>query len=337
MLSSDNASQKQSAPQPKKPISSILSALLPFSTKAPPKPQQELPSLTNPFALKEHAQTKQYLTVFAPLILTTHSSEVSTSRSNSLTETHKLTLSAGPPFPPKLYNAIVIYETNPKAQSITSISVPENSGANESNIPDSLRRWINTRLSNPLLKLDVSGLCWGINRYWEAAISRAQLWSRIEYKHSKLLASRSRRRQAREKEGTINKNDTGQLSAADLRRLIPHLDRTTMTFSSKENDHLRFLLSCTLALDEWTSEPRLLAEISISAPSTVRGRKVEQEAKRLFHILLRGEREQSYLADGDGGDVDADAIVRAVDGVVGVLFGVDTPVQQYPKGKMPIR
>lgn len=109
-----------------------------------------------------------------------------------------------------------------------------------------------------------------------------------------------------------------------------------MTFSSKENDHLRFLLSCTLTLDEWTSEPRLLPEISISASSTVRGEKVEQEAKKLFHTLLRGEREQSNLADGVE-DIDADAIVRAVDGVVGVLFGVDIPAQQYPKGKMTTR
>lgn len=211
----------------------------------------------------------------------------------------------------------------------------ENSETSGSNIPDSLRRWINSRLSNPLLKLDVSGLCWGINRYWEAAVSRAQLWSRIEDQHSKLFASRSRR-QNRETEGTSNKNDTGQLSTADLLRLIPHLDRTTMTFSSKKNDHLRFLLSCTLTLDEWTSEPRLLPEISISASSTVRGEKVEQEAKKLFHTLLRGEREQSNLADGVE-VIDADAIVRAVDGVVGVLFGVDIPAQQYSKGKMPTR
>ena len=42
-------------------------------------------------------------------------------------------------------------------------------------------------------------------------------------------------------------------------------------------------------------------------------------------------------SDGVGGDVEADAIVRAVDGVVGVLFGLnDTHVQGF-KGKLPVR
>ena len=327
MLSSENASHKQSAASPTKaPISSILSTLLPFSTKAPSKSQPEPPSPTNPFALKQHAQTKQHLTVFAPLILTTHSSKLSASKQDSLTETHKLTLSAGPPFPPKLYNVTVTYKTNPETQSLTSISVPDK--GSESNIPDSLDRWINIRLSNPLLKLDVSGLCWGINRYWEATISRAQIWSIIENQHSKLLANYSRRREAnqpsQEKETSSN---TGNLSTSDLRRLIPHLNRTTMIFAPKENP-LQVLLSCSLSIDEWTSEPQLLPEISISTSPKRRGgssKKVEQEAKKLFYSLLK---EGKNGPEDSVGDVDTDAVVRATEGVLGVLFGLDVVDQQ---------
>lgn len=251
---------------------------------------------------------------------------MSASKSAPLTESHNLTLSAGPPFPPKLYNVVVNYETNPETQSLISVSVPE---SGSSNVPDELRRWINTRLSNPLLKLDVSGLCWGINRYWEAAISRAQVWSRVEARHSKLLANRNRR-------GSNHKSpEKESLSTTDFRHIIPHLDRTSMTFSPKDaSNRLRVLISCALTLDEWTSEPRLLPEISISSPSAS-SKKIEQETKKLFYTLLKGDQVDS---DGVGGEIEADAIVRAVDGVLGVLFGLgDTHGKGNSKGKLPVR
>lgn len=201
------------------------------------------------------------------------------------------------------------------------MSIPESDGS--SNVPDGLRRWIDTRLSNPLLKLDVSGLCWGINRYWEASVSRAQVWSRIEARHSKLLAHRNHR-ESKHKEDTT-----------DLRHILPHLDRTSMTFSLKDTSKpLRIFISCALTLDEWTSEPRVLPEISISSPAPS-SKKIEQETKKLFNTLLRGE--QGTDGDGVGGDVEADAIVRAVDGVVGVLFGLDDTHIQGFKGKVPVR
>lgn len=52
---------------------------------------------------------------------------------------------------------------------------------------------------------------------------------------------------------------------------------------------------------------------------------MEQEAKKLFYALLKGE--QSGPADSVGG-VDADTVVRATEGVLGVLFGLDTVDQQ---------
>lgn len=94
------------------------------------------------------------------------------------------------------------------------------------------------------------------------------------------------------------------------------------------------LISCALTLDEWTSEPRLLPEISISSPAAS-SKKIEQETKKLFNTLLRGG--QGTDSDGVGGDVEAVAIVRAVDGVMGVLFGLDDTHIQGFKGKLPVR
>lgn len=108
-----------------------------------------------------------------------------------------------------------------------------------------------------------------------------------------------------------------------------------MTFSLKDTSKpLRVLISCALTLDEWTSEPRLLSEISISSPSAS-SKKIEQETKKLFYTLLRGE--QGADSDDVGGDFEADAIVRAVDGVVGVLFGLDDTHVKGSKGKLPVR
>lgn len=115
-----------------------------------------------------------------------------------------------------------------------------------------------------------------------------------------------------------------------------------MKFSSQKKGNstspLGVLISCSLTLDEWTSEPRLLPEVSISAVPQNRqtsSKKMEQETKKLFYTLLRGDKEDSASSDL-ASDVDVDAVVRAVDGVLGVLFGLDQE-QQRLKGKLPVR
>jgi len=107
-----------------------------------------------------------------------------------------------------------------------------------------------------------------------------------------------------------------------------------MTFCLKDTSKpLRVLISCALTLDEWTSEPRLFPEVSIASPSAS-GKKIEQETKKLFNTLLRDEQG----ADSDSvGDIEPGAIVRAVDAVVGVLFGLDDTHDKGSKGKLPVR
>lgn len=52
---------------------------------------------------------------------------------------------------------------------------------------------------------------------------------------------------------------------------------------------------------------------------------MEQEAKKLFYSLLKGGKSGP---EDSVGDVDADAVVRATEGVLGVLFGLDMVDQQ---------
>ena len=147
------------------------------------------------------------------------------------------------PFPASLYNVTVVYETNPETQSLTSVSVPTGSDSKKRKAPETLRRWIDTRLENPLLKLDVATLCWGINRYWESAITRARLWAHIDHKYGpRALQSRK---------DTAPESKNGVITLSELRRLVPHLDRSAMVIKPKSSDSSpRVLLSNTLVLDE---------------------------------------------------------------------------------------
>ncbi|GAB1199767.1 hypothetical protein APSETT444_009126 [Aspergillus pseudonomiae] len=208
------------------------------------------------------------------------------------------------------------YETDPETQSVLSISVPMGI---DNKVPISLRQWIESRLANPLLKLDVSGLCWGIQRYWEATISRAKLWSRLEGQYRGLIRSRGTTSDTDKLDDFLDP-DVPTLSSINPRKILPHLERTSMLFESGGGESLRAYFSCELAIDEWAGEPRLVPGISVSAPSMMSGRsgsKVEQDVKRLFHTILN-EKQSGRI--GTDVDINADAIVHAAEHILGVLF-----------------
>ncbi|KAL1963273.1 hypothetical protein VTN77DRAFT_8496 [Rasamsonia byssochlamydoides] len=312
------------APPDPPPLSSLISSLLPFSAKAAPeKPRPTSPDPTNPFVLKELADPTPYLTVFAPLNLLTYSTKISAEP--TLTETHSITLSAPPPFPRHLYKIPLTFKTNLESQCVTSISISNDQSAK---IPPALHGWMNSRLANPLLQLDVSGLCWGICRYWEASVCRARIWAKLKRKHEALVAGVAGARIDNNMDSSDDEEEIRKpLKKSDLRALIPHLERTSMIFSSGANKkrESKLLLSCPLTLDEWTSEPQLKPEISISIPpdlvDTMKRLKVERDVKRLFRTLLKEGRRRG--GDTGYGDTDGDAIVKATEGVMGVLFGID--------------
>lgn len=338
-------------PPARLPLSSVLATLLPFSTKESSVSQANQnpspsPAPENQFTLDEPADLTPYLKIFAPLSLDTHTSSSRPSLSDgspaaSLTQTHTLTLSAPPPFSQQSYRVPIRLHTNAEAQSILSISIlnnPETPGQSElpgvPNIPAPLLHWMESRLKNPLLKHDVSGLCWGICRYWEAKVSRARIWATLSTKFKKIiLAGGSNRRSS----GQANngRSRTGEESEDESflepdavispRNLFPHLERTSMVFSSpdgKTRAETRLLLSCSLTLDDWTSEPELHLDICISRSSANVSHaagsgyaRIERESKNLFQSLL------TWNEGGEGPD--ASSIVRAVEGVLGVVFGTD--------------
>ncbi|KAA8650058.1 uncharacterized protein ATNIH1004_002739 [Aspergillus tanneri] len=305
------------------PISSLISTLLPFSSKAPLRSGQE-PSPINPFALNEYAQTKSFLTIFAPLTLKTHSSIVSGSETGSRLERHTLTFFAPPPFPSSLYTISIIYETDLEQQTLVSVSVPMHSNFG---VPADLQRWINSRLANSLLKLDVSGLCWGINRYWEVAISRACLWSQLEDRHMALfggaldLSEPFVSQRLNHGQNRLLGSDSGGLTTSDLRRILPHLQRTSMLFESKETT-IKVLFTCELTVDEWTGEAHLTPELTVSCPSSINGApwwRVELESKSLFNAVVN-----ETMGGQTGFEPDANTVTQATDCLLASLFGANS-------------
>ncbi|RAK84288.1 hypothetical protein BO79DRAFT_181374 [Aspergillus costaricaensis CBS 115574] len=274
----------------------------------------------NPFALGEHAQTEAYLTALAPLQLTAYYETIPNSTPNLVLERHTLQFSAPPPFPSNRYKVSVTCDVNPETQSLASISFASQANGEDTRTPEDLRRWIDTRLANPLLKLDVTGLCWGINRYWEAMVSRAELWLHMEEQHAKLISGHAKRDHV-----TKSKSASSQpLGMSELRQILPHLERTSMLFESKSGS-LKVLVSCQLTLDEWTSEPQLAPGLSVSLLSESDSgsrRKVDQESKRLFQSILNPN--ENNQAGSSGSGVSASTILRATDCVLRALLSTNS-------------
>lgn len=284
-------------------MSSLLATLLPFSARTIQPERQTSPLPTNPFALQEKSQTLPYLTIFAPLKLKTRTTR--SSHMDELSETHTLIFSPPAPFPSSLYNVTVVYEADPETQCLTSLSVPTGGDSKKRKVPEPLRRWIDTRLENPVLRLDVATLCWGINRYWESAVARARLWAHIDHKYGPRASQGGNDAPANE----------GNITLSELRRLTPHLDRSSMVLKSKSSaSGPRVIVSNALVLDEWSGEPQLRPEISVSVPGA--DRKVDHETKKLFHALLHEDHDMSGMEG-----VRVDAILRATEGALGALFG----------------
>ncbi|KAL4976544.1 hypothetical protein BDW66DRAFT_50312 [Aspergillus desertorum] len=283
-------------------ISSLISTFLPFSTKRPSRPRQASPDL-NPFSLGQSAQADPYLIALAPLQITALSNAISKSKSGMFVEKHQITFSAPRPFPPNVYKIQVSYETSLETQSIVSLSASV-----DGTTLDYLQQTINERLESPLGRLDVSGLCWGINRYWEALVSRAQIWAQIWDQHQALIPGRNR---------PISQNVNSDL---DIRRILPHLERTSMLFQSKQRS-LEALLSCELTIDNWTGEPELRPTICVSTSGydSSSDKKVEHESKKLFEAVLNQSMKQHLGAVGSS---EAEAVVKATSCVLDALFGV---------------
>lgn len=322
LLVSTNPSCAPPPPKPAHPpsISSVLSFLLPFSSRRfipriEPEPPPSAPQ-PNPFTLEQPSNPAPYITLFAPLSIAAHTTIVSSpptrdsAKGPSFVQKHNLTLFAPPEYPPSTYQVSVEVYTDPEKHCVTSISIDESTRSeltesNSSSIPEPLKDWMDCRLSNPRLKLDISGLCWGVCRYWEAAVSRAKVWVELESLLSRMR--RGTRSPPRSKSLRV-----GGEAEPSPRALRPHFARTHFLFSLPEESHQpQLLVTCALSLDVWTSEPQLQPVVCVNRPpiSGHKGNQAEREARKVLWSVLKNH-----------GEVDTDGLIQAVEAVVSVVF-----------------
>ncbi|KAL1953510.1 hypothetical protein VTO42DRAFT_2644 [Malbranchea cinnamomea] len=296
-------------------ISSCLSFLLPFSVSRPiPRVNRDAPAsspVTKSVVHDGPSGRLSFLALFTPLTLLEHTTTLASSSNNlnslrtnsSFVRCHVLTLSSPCDFPPQTYQIQVIVHTDPESHSVISISVadsPSNSFETRiPSIPAPLRTWISSRLSNPLLNRDVPGLCWGICRYWEAAMSRANAWAQLDNLLSRLCQE------------TLPPQAImlSRLEEATPRRLVPHFDRSSFLFSLQgRSNRPKLLITCSLTLDVWTGEPKMHPGICVIGTG-VDNSDLEPEVRQVFWNVIKHP-----------SDFDSDRLLSATEAVLRMFY-----------------
>ncbi|KAI9838192.1 MAG: hypothetical protein M1838_004657 [Thelocarpon superellum] len=129
---------------------------------------------------------------------------------------------------------------NTRTNTVTDLTLRSLSGWAESE----LGTWIRSRASDDRKAIgrDISGICWAISRYWEAAEQRARFWIECEEEFGDLLpqslglatskTKTSRQGHSKSKSWAREDDDDDDNDAVTRRELLAHLPTRSMTFSS---------------------------------------------------------------------------------------------------------
>lgn len=307
LLTTSNPSCETPAlPLPQVPTCAMLSSFLPFASHwaARPSNVERSPSLPPDHPLDPGADPLSYLTLFAPLTLSTHTT-TTTSAFSALEHVHTVTFSAPLPFPPHAFSVALNLTTDPESQTIVALELVS-LGADDSH--KELRTWIHSRLITPLHKLDISGLCWGIGRYWQACVRRARLWAMLDRDIGPLLKPHQVQTigDSTDKPPQVHGDSEQDLDRpvtnAEISMLLPHLTRSSTLISLPtplRKRQPKILATWDLVFD-WAGD--VDGKIDVSAVGV--GRKGEDAVKGVF-----------------GGLLEKAGFLKAMQGILGIIFG----------------
>jgi hypothetical protein len=134
-----------------------------------------------------------YLTLFTPANLQL-SSHTETKLIKDRTKIiHRVKVEAPPPWLPNALTClfeVVIDAENAQIEHVELKEVMLAVTRRTKSTKSEIYRWVHDRLDHPLHRLDVSGLVWGMGRWFSAAVERAKIfrWIDLKYKGSKLDA-----------------------------------------------------------------------------------------------------------------------------------------------------
>ena len=257
------------------------------------------PTVPNPTALG--SKPLPYLTLFAPGNLQLHST-ISTSAINGKAhQIHALELLAPEPWPAHIFGARIKVTVDVEEKQVRDVEVvkmrPEMGH-------QGLREWVEKRLEvgNGLHRYDVGGLVWGIGRWWEECVKRAEEWKKLE---GRLNNKSSKKRKDAQEDAQVVREE-------DVKTLLPHLARTSMEFElgvskritrSKKSpgepkqELTKVMLLWDLLLD-WTGE----ADATVGVAVTGMGDRGEKGIKDAFGMIFK-----------------RDGVFTAMEGVLSVL------------------
>jgi hypothetical protein len=236
----------------------------------------------------DHTAELPYLTLFTPLVLSS-TTTTTTSPSDQILQVHFVTLSAPSPFKRHHFSATFQLKTDAESQKAISLSIND---FLPSHGHKDLCNWIDRRLSSQIFSKDLGGLGWGMSRFWDALISRAQVWKTIELALPQFVLGSSR--------APNNEPDDSYLFPT---KIAPYLARSSLLLRATEIDRLAkraLLITYRLCLSEWTA--KVESEIGICAAGV--GRKVEEQVQKAFAGLVRKK-----------------GVVEAVKGIAGMVLG----------------
>lgn len=204
------------------------------------------PSLRKPTALGSNPL--KYLTLFAPGNMQLHSTTTTAVIDEKAHQVHTLELTAPDPFPRHVFGATLAVQVDVENKQIKKVKVLKLRGTQQK-----LKSWAESRLHNPLHQFDVGGLIWGLGRWWEECVRRAQGWRALD-----------RRFRGRRNTGQDVNSQDKVLTPEDVRALLPFIEQATMRFDLPEpKTHKTRAAAAAVAKGEETDEktkPQLLLE-----------------------------------------------------------------------------
>ncbi len=225
-----------------------------------------------------------FLRAFAPGDLRLATTTRTLSIKGKLHQVHTLNISAPPPWPPHVFNAVFRVTCNIEAKSIISITGANIRPRQGAGIKE-LRHWMEARLKNPLHRFDAGTLIWGLGLWWREAVSRARFFHHIDIVK---IAAKTPEIQAPYK-------PTEAVKAADVQALIPYIGKSFVelipaepysnrasTNEARKYRQPRLLLKWDLELD-WAGE----VHTEIDVAGTKVSAKGQEGLKKVFPELMK--------------------------------------------------
>jgi hypothetical protein len=250
--------------QPETALSSLLTSFLPFSIPvASPLAPAGSPEQREHFVSHEPLKEKDPLplsSLFTPLgIASSISVPTQIADSNRLSQKHSITLSS--PGSLLVCSMDLTVSSEPSAKSVPAI---ENLEIND--LSSWARAEIGLWLEEQGKEGDMAAIGYGLSRYWDISVKRAQCWIKCQKEFPQLfsLANSDSPAQTNDEE-TSGIDDSGpKQTKLPKRQLLPHLGRSSLVLQS-EDAILRIIWKLQF---DWTGDVESTVSVEAALPQS---------------------------------------------------------------------